>query len=130
MRRGFTLVELAITMIIATIAVYSLLTIFITAATENVDIEALTMGLYLASGRLEEISSQSYDSIASQASAPFSSGFGDFNNEVVVDYVSSEALDTLVETDFGYKKITVRVTSDNLPSSIEVSTLATDISNE
>ncbi len=127
---GFTLVELSITVIVATIAVYSLLTIFMTAATENVGSESLSMAFYLASGKLEEVSSKSYDDIVSVDPTPFGSGFADFSSAVVVHFVSSEVLDDPVATDFGYKKVIVKVNSTNLTSTVEVETLVTDISNE
>ncbi len=129
-KKGFTLVELVMAVAISGIAVYALLTVFINAAYQNVDLEALSMGLYLANARLEEVSNQSYSSITDEATTPFGSGFSDFSYEVEFDYVSSEALNDSVGTDFGYKKITVRVISSSLTSSIEVVTLATDASNE
>lgn len=129
-KKGFTLIELVMAVAIAGIAFYSLLIVFINAAYQSVDVEALSMGLYLANARLEEVSNQSYASITGEATAPFGSGFSDFSSVVRVDYVSSEALDLAVGTDFGYKKITIRVISSSLTSSIEVVTLATDASNE
>ena len=129
-KKGFTLIELAIVVVLATIAVYSMLTIFMTAATRNVDSESLTMAFYLANGKLEETSGKSYHNISSEATLPFGSGFSDFNSEVIVQHVSSEALDLAVATDFGCKKVIVRVTSSILSSPIEIATLVTDVSNE
>lgn len=128
--RGFTLVELAISILIGGIALYSLLTIFITSTSKNVDLESLTVALYLANGKLEEVSGQSYENIVSENSTPFDGGFSNFNYETEVDYVAPDDLDTPVLTDQGYKRIVVRVTSGSLASSLEAVTLVTDISNE
>lgn len=129
-RSGFTLVELVLAVVITSVAVYALLVVFSTAVYKHVDLEYLSMGLSLANGKLEEVSSRKYSSITGETSAPFGSDFSDFNCAVEFNYVSTEALDVPVGTDYGYKRITVRVTSSNLPSSIEVSTLVTDVSNE
>ncbi len=130
-RSGFTLVELVIAVVITGVAVYALLTVFINAATKNVDLEALSIGYYLANAKLEEVSNRSYSSITEEAVSAFDGGFGDFDYEVEFDYVSSEALDVpTTGTGESYKRIKVRVTSNSLPSSIEVVTLATDASNE
>jgi prepilin-type N-terminal cleavage/methylation domain-containing protein len=129
-RNGFTLVELVLAVVITSIAVYALLIVFTTATYKNVDLEYLGKGLYLANGKLEEVGSRRYSSITNEAWSPFEGDFSDFNSMVEFCYVSPEALDVPIGTDFGYKKITVRVTSSHLTSSIEVSTLVTDVSNE
>lgn len=129
-KKGFTLIELVMTVVIAGIAVYALLTVFITSTSKNVGLESLSMGLYLANGKLEQVSNQSYSSITGEATSPFGSGFSDFSSTVNFDYVSSEALDVPVAVDYGYKRVIVRVSSSQLSSSIEVSTLVTDVSNE
>ena len=127
---GFTLIELVMSIVIAGIALYSLIFVFITVTTKNVSVEALTTAWYLASGKLEEVSSRSYNLITSESLASFGGDFNNFNRTVIISYVSSEALDTPVEANYGYKKVTVRVTSSSFPSSIEVQALVTDVSNE
>ena len=127
---GFTLVELVMAVVVTGIAVTSFLTVFVTLINKSVDMDLLSTGLFLANGRLEEVSSQKYSSVTNEALSSFGGDFSDFNSEVVFCYVSAEALDVPIVTDQGYKKVIVVVTSSALTSSIEVSTLVTDVSNE
>jgi len=126
-KKGFTLIELVMTVVIASIAFYALLTVFINTTYQSVNLEALGMGLYLANGKLEELSNRSYGSITSEALSSFGGNFSDFSGLVEVDYVTAEALDVpVVSTIESYKRIKVIV----IPPSIEVITLVTDKSNE
>ncbi|MFC1571384.1 hypothetical protein ACFL31_02400 [Candidatus Margulisiibacteriota bacterium] len=127
---GFTFIELTMAVIIAGIALYSLLTVFMNAATKNVDLESVSTALHLANTKLEIISNQSYDSISSEAQASFGGDFSSFNSLVEVDYVSAAALDTITSSNEGYKRIKVFITSGNLTSSVEIVTLVTDASNK
>ncbi|MBU0686857.1 MAG: type II secretion system GspH family protein [Candidatus Margulisbacteria bacterium] len=129
-KKGFTIIELIMTIVIAGIAVYSIIAIFLNVATRNVDLEAVSMAAHLANSKLEEVSSKSYANIVSEAPFSFGGDFSDFSGQVVVNFVSFEALDQVVGIDAGYKKIAVYVSSGLLPASIEVITLVTDISNE
>ena len=129
-KKGFTLIELIITVLVVSIAVYTLLIIIFTATTNTVQLDTMTTGLHLAKGRLEEVSSQAYSNITAESLSAFGGDFADFNSEVAVFFVSGEALDVPVVVDSGYKKITVKVSSSNLASTIEVSTLITDAANE
>lgn len=131
MRRGFTFVELIITVIIGTIITYSMLNVFISVTTRSVDSEALCVALYLANGKLETVTSKSFNNISSEAKTSFSGSFSTFSSEVEVAYVSAEALDVpVVGTSESYKRVKVWVTQLLLPISIEVTTLVTGASNE
>ncbi len=129
-KKGFTIIELVMTIVIAGIAVYSILTVFLTAATRNVDLEAVSIAAHLAHGKLEEVSSKSYANIVSEVPFSFGGDFTDFSGQVIVNFVTAEALDQVIASDSGYKKIVVYVNSGLLPASIEVITLVTDVSNE
>ena len=117
--------------IFGAITLYSLLLIFVSATTESVDSEALCVALYLANGKLESITSRSFDTITSEAQTSFTGSFNTYSSEVEVAYVSAEALDVpVVGTSESYKRVKVRVTQVFLPVSIEVTTLVTGMSND
>lgn len=130
-RGGFSLIELVMTIVIASLVLYSLLAVFITAAGRNVHLESYTIALYLANSKLETVGHRSFGQISSEALASFGGSFGDFFSQVAVINVSSEALDTAAgSSPTGYKKITVFVSSSLMNgASLEASTLVTDVSN-
>ncbi|MDI6731760.1 MAG: type II secretion system protein [Candidatus Margulisbacteria bacterium] len=131
MKKGFTLVELIMAVVVAGIAVYALIGLFINTTSKNAGMEDVSIAAQLAEGKLEAVSSQSYDNISSEALSSFGGSFGDFYSQVIVINVASSELNTSVGAgDTGYKKITVYVSGGTLTSSLEISTLATDVSNE
>ncbi|MFA6548525.1 MAG: prepilin-type N-terminal cleavage/methylation domain-containing protein [Candidatus Margulisiibacteriota bacterium] len=129
MRKSFTLVEVIMAVVIGGIVLYSLLTVFITATSRNTQLETLSTALFLANGKVEEISNQRFNLISSEALASFGGDFSNFSSSVEVYNVSAEALDTAIVASSGYKKIIVRVFSGNLLSTMEVQALVTNVSN-
>jgi prepilin-type N-terminal cleavage/methylation domain-containing protein len=126
-RSGFSLVELVIAIVVSGIVVYSLLSIFITAAGRNVRLEAASIALSLVSSKAEEVTSRAYSAISDEALTSFGTGYSDFFWEVESNFVSLEALDTPLATDSGYKKVAIRVSSANLPGgALEIFTVVTD----
>ena len=129
-KHGFTLIELLMAILVSSVAFFSLLVVFVNTSARSVNQEALSIGINLANGKLEQLSSQSYSSVSDEATTPFSGDFAGFSSLVEVSFVSSEALDTAVGTDWGYKKVVVKVMSNTLPVTIEASGLITDAANE
>jgi prepilin-type N-terminal cleavage/methylation domain-containing protein len=128
-KEGFTLVEVIMAVVIGGIILYSLLTVFITTTSRNTQLEAQSTALFLASGKLEEVSNQSFNLISSEGVTSFGGDFSGFSSSVEVSAVSAEALDTSVASSTGYKKIVVKIFSSGLSSTVEVSTLVTNVSN-
>ena len=130
MKKGFTLIELIVTMIISSIVLYSLLVVFMTATSKSVDQEGLAVALSLAKSKLETVCNQSFVTIVDQSLTPFGADFSNFAGEVIVVYVTDTDLDTVVAGPTNYKKITVRVSSSTLPiGTIEIAGLVTNASN-
>lgn len=130
MKRGFTLIELVMAVVIAGIALYSLLLVVITATSKNVTLEAKNTALYLANSKLEEVSSRSFGSISSESLAAFGGAFTGFSNTVEVYYVSAEALDSPLASPTIYKKVVVKIFSGSLAATTEVATLVTRAAND
>ena len=129
--KGFTLVELVMAVVIAAIAVYALISVFINTSGQNAKLEAVSVAVHLANGKLEQVSSKSYANISSEPLTAFSGNFSNYRSLVVVSNVSSSEPNLSVgSTVTGYKKVTVYVSSSLLQNSVEVSTLITDTSNE
>ncbi|MFH1826669.1 MAG: type II secretion system protein [bacterium] len=129
-KNGFSLIELVITIVISSIALYSLLTVFMTATSRSVDQEALTVALSLANSKLEIISSLDFACVNDEAAAALTGQFAGFTRAVAVDYVTAADLDTPQIGPTDYKKITVAVNPIGLPGvTIEVVGLVTDVSN-
>jgi len=128
--RGFTLIELTMAVVIAGLALYSLLMVAFTVTAKNVRLESLDVALYLANSKLEEVSSRSYNAISAEVLTPVGGVFSNFSSSVEVYYVSPEALDAPLATNLGYKKIVVKIFSSNLASTAEISTLVTRAAND
>jgi prepilin-type N-terminal cleavage/methylation domain-containing protein len=128
-KKAFTLIEVIMAVVIGGIVLYSLLTVFITTTSRNTQLESQSTALFLASGKLEEVSNQRFNLISSEGLTSFGGEFSSFSSLVEVSAVSAEALDAVVAYATGYKKIVVSVFSAGSLSTVEVSTLITNVSN-
>ena len=128
--RGFTLIELVMTIVIAGVILIPLLMTFANVGKENPTLDNLNISLTLAESKMEAVLGKSYGNISSEAKTAVGGNFADYYTQVVVHNVTSTDAITPVEpTDYGYKWIKVAVTSANFPGSIEVTSIATDVTN-
>ena len=120
-RSGFTLIELTITVVVIAIVMYVVIAIFITSGVKGVNVDVFTVAQSLAEDKLEEAMSMDFDDITDEAEVNFSGDLDDFSYEIVVDYVSPEALDTPVGSATDYKKVQILIRHDQLgkPTSLE-----------
>jgi|GEM_PF-1453210 len=120
-QRGFTIVELVITVVVLGILMYALISIFITAGFRGVNVDTFTVAQSLAENRLEEVSSRGFDSISSEAETSFGGDLDDYSHEVMVDYVTAEALNaaTTLETDYKWIRVFIRHSQLTTPISLE-----------
>lgn len=126
LKAGFNLVELIAAVVVTGILMYALIAIFITAGAKGVNVEAFTVAQLLASGKLEETMSADFADISSEAEVNFSGDLSNYSCDIVVDYVSSEALDTVVGYATPYKRVNVRVRSYLLGNPISFRALKVD----
>ncbi|MFB6344285.1 MAG: prepilin-type N-terminal cleavage/methylation domain-containing protein [bacterium] len=102
--RGFTLVELLVTMGIVTIAVLPLMLSYTHLWQATISSERKTTATMLAQQRLEIISgSKSYDEITGSSSGTFNTPYNMYDYEVSVESLSSE------DPDFSAKQLKVRI---------------------
>ncbi len=129
-RGGFTLIELVMTVLIGSIAVYSVIMIFVNTTSRNAQVDNLSVAVNLASSKIEQVSNKAYSNVSSEAITAFTGSFTSFSSQVLVTNVSSTELDTSIgTTETGYKKIKVFVITTGSSLSIEVSAMVTDVSN-
>ncbi len=127
--RGFTLIEVAISLLVMSIVIGALLQAFQTFSLKDSGVQTLARLNFAASSKLEAVTSKRYALITNEAFTSIP-GFTGFYSQVVSEYVSAEALDTAKNADTGYKRITVRVTSLlGTAATIEVKGLVTNASN-
>ncbi|MFA5839422.1 MAG: prepilin-type N-terminal cleavage/methylation domain-containing protein [Candidatus Margulisiibacteriota bacterium] len=129
-RDGFTLIELVMTIVIGSIAVYSVIMIFVNTTSRNAQVDNLSIAVHLASSKIEQVSNKAYLNVSSEALSAFTGQFSNFSSQVLVTNVSSTEIDTSSgTTETGYKKIKVFIITTGSFTSIEVSAMVTDASN-
>jgi len=108
-KSGFTLIEVIISMLVIAIVMYALIAIFINTGFKGADIDAFTVAQSLAEGKIEESMAKSFGSISSEVETSFSADLSNYTYEIVVNYVSPEALDVPAGSITDYKKVTILI---------------------
>ena len=121
MRKGLTLVEVIISMVLIAIIMYSSIQVFISSGAKGANVEVFSVAQSLAENKLEGRLGRTFASISSEAQTAFSTDLSNYSYEIVVNYVSKEALDAPVAYTTNYKKITVLIRHPSLsrPTSLE-----------
>ncbi|MBU0574032.1 MAG: type II secretion system GspH family protein [Candidatus Margulisbacteria bacterium] len=125
MKKGFTLLEVVVAIALVGIAFYAIIVTFMNIVTNQVDVDAVTKGTYLAEGKLEELTARSFAGISSE-SGSFSGNFSQYSYTVVVNSVEASDLVTVASSS-NLKRIDIYVTGGVIGSSIEVSTIKGNI---
>ena len=85
MRKGFTLLETLVTIVLLTAGIVSILSMVSTAMFANTNVEKATIARYLAQEKMEEIKdAASYADIDTSARAALTGDYADFDREVTV----------------------------------------------
>ncbi len=119
-KQGFTLVEIIMAMAVIAIIMYSVIAVFITSGARGVNVEVFTVAQSLAEGKLEENMAHSFSDVSDEVETNFSGDLGDYSYEIVVNYVSPEALDLPVAFVTDYKKIQARIRHPQLEGAISL----------
>jgi prepilin-type N-terminal cleavage/methylation domain-containing protein len=109
MKRGLTLVETVIGMIIIGIAFYLLIAVFIALAPRTAQVETINKKVYLAQEKIEEYLARGFSGVASVGATSFPGNFSNYNYQIVVTYVTTSDLQTAVGGPTSFKNIKVRV---------------------
>jgi len=125
-KKGFTLVETLMTMVIMGIVLAPFSVLTVNVMVRNVRSQATATAVALAEAETERVTSLRFSLVNDEASASFTAPFNGFTKEIVVDYVNPDALDTPVVGPTDYKRIRVRVTS----ATADTITLTTLVAND
>jgi Tfp pilus assembly protein PilV len=126
---GFTLIETVIFIIVLSIALTPLSIMLVNIAQQNIYSQAYSTAIALAEGEMERILNIPFSSISSETQTAFTSPFGVYRRQAIVDYVNPTDLNTAVAGPTSYKRIRLLVdSSTNILSgrTIELMSLATN----
>lgn len=120
-KAGFTLVEVIVSIVVIAIIMYAAIAIFITSGVKGVNVEVFTIAQSLAEGKLEEVTAKDFGAVSSEGETNFSGDLSNYSYEIVVNYVSAEALDSAVGYVTDYKKVQVKIRHPQLgnPTQLE-----------
>ncbi|MFH1683390.1 MAG: type II secretion system protein [Candidatus Margulisiibacteriota bacterium] len=119
--KGFTLIEVIISLVVIAVIMYAGLAVFITSGTKGVNVDVFTVAQALAEDKLEEALVQDFVNVSSESETNFSGDLAGYSYEITVNYVSTEALDIAVGGPTDHKKINVQIRHPQLgkPASLE-----------
>lgn len=126
-RKGFTLIEVVISMVVIAIIMYSVIAVFITAGVRGVNVEVFTVAQSLAEGKMEEMMALQYAAIQ-PTEADFDVDLSAYHYQVEVDFVPPDDFDREppLGEDQGYKRITVIITHPKLEAGITLQSVRAD----
>lgn len=105
---------------------YTLIATFVTSAIKSVNVESFTVAQSLAEAKIEEAMMLPFASLTDEAQTSFSGDLSSFSHQLVVDYVSPEAIDTPTAVVTEYKRVQVRITHPQLGNAIQLESIRTD----
>ena len=121
MKKGLSLIEVIVSMVLISIIMYSSVQVFISSGAKGTNVEVFSIAQSLAENKLEENLSKSFTHISNEAQTAFLNQLSNYTYEILVNYVSKEALDMPVASTTKYKKIRVSIRHPSLsrPTSLE-----------
>lgn len=125
-KRGFTLVEVIIAIVVIGIFMYAGMDVLINSGKSSVTTDSIVVAQSLAEEKMEEIMSKPYALVSSEASTPFTGGFSSYVSSVNVDWVSDSDLDASTGSNTGYKRIRVSVSAPLLSAPVMLESIRTD----
>ena len=125
-KRGFTLIEVVISMVIIAIVMYAVIAVFITSGSKGVNVEVFTIAQSLAEGKLEQVMALPYASIETESEKPFTDELEAYTYEVSWAWVEPGNFDKDSVTDQGYIRVLVKIRHPNLDSSIQLQSVRAD----
>jgi prepilin-type N-terminal cleavage/methylation domain-containing protein len=125
-KKGFTLIEVIISMVVIAIVMYAAIAIFITSGAKGANVEVFTVAQSLAEGKLEEAMAHEFADVSSEAEINFTGDLSNYSYEIISNYVSGEALDSAVGSATDYKKIQVLIRHSKLANPIQLESIRTN----
>ena len=109
MKKGMTLIEVIMAIVVIAIAFYTLIAVYATVSQRNGRAETINEKLYLAQEKIEEYLAKPFSSVVTVNPTTFeSSGFRDYTYRIIVTAVATSDLNTVVGAS-PYKKVRVQL---------------------
>jgi prepilin-type N-terminal cleavage/methylation domain-containing protein len=127
-KKGLTLFELIIAIIIISICALSLAVMYQEAMRGNSTIKPMTIATALAEEKAEQVLGLGYSGVSNSGPTYFPSPFDEYSFQVIVHYVQASNLDTSVDpTQTSYKNVEIKVMQNDI-GTISIKSLLTDFS--
>lgn len=128
-KRGFTLVEIVISIVILAVVLTPFTVLVATIVRKNIYSQAQATAVALAEGEIERLTNMRFSAVDDEASAAFAAPFSAYTHTAAVDYVNAGDLNTPVAGPTNYKR--VQITVDNsISGTITLTTLVTNKTNQ
>lgn len=124
-KKGLTLIELVIGMVVIIIAFYALIVWLANLAPRSVEVEVLNKKSFLAQEKIEEVLAKSYVNTTSVATpGSFTGAFSGYKYQIIVTNVAANDLNSPASSNF--KNVKVRVWGGPIDSmgTVEIVSLA------
>lgn len=127
MKKGFTLVETALAIVIIAISFYSIIAVFASLLPRTANLDSFTQKVYLGQEKIEEYLARDFNSVNSVGETAFAAPFAAFKYQIIVTYVTSADVNTPVAGPTDFKNVRVRTWGGSVDpaSSIEIVSLVT-----
>lgn len=121
-RKGFTLIEIIITIVVLSIAIGTLMTVSSSILSSSVTPEVLDRSSELAEQQLERISNLRFSQVVNEGPAPFTGNFTNYSYRIVVAPVPASIADDAAMA--RYKQVTITITQPG-GSTVNLTTIVT-----
>ena len=128
-KRGLTLLEIIIILVVIGAAIPALLTAFARIVGTGANVKTMEVATNLASAKMEElIKDKKFADIVSISPTDFTGTFSDYSYQIVVEYVDGSDLNTPVGSPTDFKRVKVIVTRHGMTSfNITFTTILTNL---
>ncbi len=125
LKRGFTLIELIMAVIISAVILIPVSAVVIESLLNTIHPEYFTIASFLLEREIERVSSLRFSEVADEGPISYSGNFSSYAYQVSFYYVNAGSLNTQVAGPTDYKRVTVTISRAGFPS-VSAVTLATD----
>ena len=126
-RKGFTLIEAVLTIVILAASFVALSQLFSETTVDNIDADIATVSTLLARETMAETMAQDFADVVNVTATSYSGNFASYSYQVSVGYVDAADLNTTVAGPTDYKRVTVTVANTDWPGNITLNGLKADL---
>lgn len=123
MKKGFTLIEVIVTIVLVGIFMSAGMSIFIETGKNTSNVEIIIIGQSLAEEKIEILTAKNYSTVTDEAQTNFTGDFALFSCQTIVNYVMPANLDAISPSDAGYKRIRVQIRHPSITNFVQLETV-------